>query len=221
MNTQRFFSAMAVGMMLGGVAFTSCSSTPSLSREESDAQAQAILDARKDSLRQVLAQEWQNHEFTNGDYRMKFWDTIYGPTEAPQGGRSLYISLHGGGGAPPEVNDQQWDNQKVLYAPAEGKRPHVKDPGADLQEGHQLAVRTVRSRDQPIRLAIERKEGANVAVLRNGLLDHLEALRPFVPKFREHDQNPAILKASSHVSSEMLIASTPFSWRAITFAMAR
>ena len=120
MNTQRFFSAMAVGMMLGGVAFTSCSSTPSLSREESDAQAQAILGARKDSLRQVLAQEWQNHEFTNGDYRMKFWDTIYGPTEVPQGGRSLYISLHGGGGAPPEVNDQQWDNQKVLYAPAEG-----------------------------------------------------------------------------------------------------
>ncbi|OUU21376.1 MAG: polyhydroxyalkanoate depolymerase, partial [Planctomycetia bacterium TMED53] len=35
-------------------------------------------------------------------------------------GRSLYISLHGGGGAPAEVNDQQWENQKRLYSPNEG-----------------------------------------------------------------------------------------------------
>lgn len=38
----------------------------------------------------------------------------------PEDGYSLYISMHGGGGAPPEVNDQQWENQKRLYEPAEG-----------------------------------------------------------------------------------------------------
>lgn len=39
---------------------------------------------------------------------------------APQGGRCLWISMHGGGGAPTAVNDQQWENQIKLYEPAEG-----------------------------------------------------------------------------------------------------
>jgi len=49
---------------------------------------------------------------------MPFWFKTFG--EAPANGRSLYISLHGGGGAPAAVNDQQWENQKRLYAPKEG-----------------------------------------------------------------------------------------------------
>ena len=40
--------------------------------------------------------------------------------EAPEGKRSLWISMHGGGGAPPEVNDQQWQNQIRLYTLDEG-----------------------------------------------------------------------------------------------------
>ena len=33
----------------------------------------------------------------------------------PKDGRSLYISLHGGGECPKEVNDEQWMNQIYLY----------------------------------------------------------------------------------------------------------
>jgi hypothetical protein len=40
--------------------------------------------------------------------------------EAPEGGHSLWISMHGGGGAPARVNDQQWKNQIGLYEPKEG-----------------------------------------------------------------------------------------------------
>lgn len=50
--------------------------------------------------------------------RMPIWHQTYG--DKPRGGRSLFISMHGGGGAPPEVNSQQWENQKRLYRPAEG-----------------------------------------------------------------------------------------------------
>jgi hypothetical protein len=49
---------------------------------------------------------------------MPFWYAVYG--EKPKTGRSLYISMHGGGGAPPQVNTQQWENQKRLYKPEEG-----------------------------------------------------------------------------------------------------
>ncbi|MBT4693763.1 MAG: hypothetical protein HOB73_10500, partial [Planctomycetaceae bacterium] len=53
-----------------------------------------------------------------GDLKMPFWYKTFG--EAPNKGRSLYISLHGGGGAPAAVNDQQWENQKRLYTVSEG-----------------------------------------------------------------------------------------------------
>ena len=49
---------------------------------------------------------------------MKFLEKVFG--EAKEGERSLWISMHGGGGAPARVNDQQWQNQIRLYAPAEG-----------------------------------------------------------------------------------------------------
>lgn len=49
---------------------------------------------------------------------MPFFYKTFG--EKPEGGRSLWISLHGGGGAPKNVNDRQWENQKKLYTVEEG-----------------------------------------------------------------------------------------------------
>lgn len=49
---------------------------------------------------------------------MRLWWEIYG--EEPADGHSLWISLHGGGGVPAEVNDGQWKNQMGLYTPKEG-----------------------------------------------------------------------------------------------------
>ncbi len=53
-----------------------------------------------------------------GELRMPFDFEIFG--EVPQSGHSLFISMHGGGGAPKKVNDQQWENQKRLYQLTEG-----------------------------------------------------------------------------------------------------
>jgi predicted esterase len=49
---------------------------------------------------------------------MPFFYSIHG--EKPKGGRSLFISMHGGGNAPKALNDSQYENQKKLYAPEEG-----------------------------------------------------------------------------------------------------
>ena len=40
--------------------------------------------------------------------------------EEPEAGYSLWISMHGGGGAPKQTNDRQWKNQVGLYSPKEG-----------------------------------------------------------------------------------------------------
>jgi predicted esterase len=53
-----------------------------------------------------------------GELKMPFSYKIFG--EKPATGRSLYISMHGGGGAPKRVNDGQWENQKKLYQLDEG-----------------------------------------------------------------------------------------------------
>ena len=50
--------------------------------------------------------------------KLRYLQKVFG--SAPREGRSLWISLHGGGSAPASVNDQQWRNQIELYQPAEG-----------------------------------------------------------------------------------------------------
>ena len=54
----------------------------------------------------------------DGKLEMPFFYKTFG--EKPEAGRSLWISLHGGGGAPKQVNDRQWENQKKLYTLDEG-----------------------------------------------------------------------------------------------------
>ena len=50
--------------------------------------------------------------------RMTWLEKTFG--EKPEGGWPLFISLHGGGGAPKMVNDRQWRNQIRLYHPESG-----------------------------------------------------------------------------------------------------
>lgn len=71
-----------------------------------------------DSLRIATAEVLRDSIIRQDGDSMKLWWTVYG--ERPADGRSLWISLHGGGGTPPEVNDQQWRNQMRLYTPSEG-----------------------------------------------------------------------------------------------------
>jgi predicted esterase len=58
-------------------------------------------------------QQWNDRALNYDGQVMPFYYQIFG--QEPADGRSLIISLHGGGGAPKEVNDQQYENQKHLY----------------------------------------------------------------------------------------------------------
>lgn len=62
--------------------------------------------------------EFEKYAVTQDGKTLRWLDRVFG--DAPETGHSLWISLHGGGGAPAEVNDQQWQNQIKLYQPAEG-----------------------------------------------------------------------------------------------------
>lgn len=85
----------------------------------------AVPDSVRAAYEQVLAQsraersaEMAAREIRRGEFTLRWEEKVFG--KAPDGGRSLWISLHGGGGAPAALNDQQWRNQVGLYQPEEG-----------------------------------------------------------------------------------------------------
>jgi hypothetical protein len=100
--------------------------------ERPDLAATAFADAplSKEQAARVREMLWQDHVANVRATRRKEWDeqsiTIDGKTlkwkqkqfgTKPKDGWKLYISMHGGGGAPARVNDQQWENQVRLYQP--------------------------------------------------------------------------------------------------------
>lgn len=65
-----------------------------------------------------LGRQWERLTIANDSIKLACACRVFGMT--PKDGRSLYISMHGGGECPKEVNDEQWMNQIYLYEPFEG-----------------------------------------------------------------------------------------------------
>jgi dienelactone hydrolase len=89
-----------------------------LSKEEA---RKAVCLLGGDRLSRVA--EERNNEFeakalSHEGKTMRWLEKTFG--DEPADGHSLWISMHGGGGAPAAVNDGQWRNQIRLYQPEEG-----------------------------------------------------------------------------------------------------
>ena len=76
------------------------------------------LSAERALEMKEIREGFMQFDITAAEKTMKCLGKLYG--EAAPGERRLYISMHGGGGAPAQVNDQQWQNQIQLYVPEEG-----------------------------------------------------------------------------------------------------
>ena len=88
--------------------------------------------------------ELEAKSITIGGKTLKWLEKSFG--KAPREGRSLWISMHGGGGAPPELNDQQWRNQIGLYQPKEGIYLAPRAPTDSWDLWHQSHIDPLFSR---------------------------------------------------------------------------
>lgn len=79
---------------------------------------QVLLEAWKKEVKKKYHRFWVLKNFSRDGLQMKFDYRVFG--ELPEDGRSLFISMHGGGNAPEALNTQQWKNQIRLYEPREG-----------------------------------------------------------------------------------------------------
>lgn len=91
---------------------------PALSKDEADIAIQRTFKTLVAAQKKARAAELDAKAITQGDKTLKWLEKTFGT--APPDGRSLWISMHGGGSTPPAVNDQQWQNQIRLYQPTEG-----------------------------------------------------------------------------------------------------
>ena len=80
-----------------------------LDKTEAD-KAAAIIDSlwlQENAI--LLKEQWRRLSISNDSLTLPCACRTFGMY--PKDGRSLYISLHGGGECPKEVNDEQWMNQ--------------------------------------------------------------------------------------------------------------
>ncbi len=94
------------------------SDVKALTKEEAQATAEDLMAERSRDFLAAYESDWDRGVLEHDGYSMPFYATVFG--DAPSSGRSMVISLHGGGGAPSYVNDEQWENQKYLYQLDEG-----------------------------------------------------------------------------------------------------
>lgn len=109
-----------------------------LSKDEAGAALELLWQDHAERIRRERKAEMEDRRLKIGEVAMPFWYKVYG--DKPEGGRSLFISMHGGGGAPAEVNTQQWENQKRLYAPEEGVYLVPRGPTDTWDLWHQVHV---------------------------------------------------------------------------------
>lgn len=89
-----------------------------MTKADAAAARELLWKAHVAIIQKDRAGEFKDRVIKDGNLEMPFFFKTFG--KKPAAGWSLWISLHGGGGAPKEVNDSQWENQKKLYSVEEG-----------------------------------------------------------------------------------------------------
>ncbi len=124
--------------MLLAVGVAGANAQNRMSKHAAEKAAAEALRTQLELQKVEALKSWKEKVVTTGPYKMKFDYKTFG--QAPKDGRSLYISMHGGGGVPTAFNDQQWKNQINLYKPAEGIYLAPRSPTDSWNQWHQAHV---------------------------------------------------------------------------------
>jgi pimeloyl-ACP methyl ester carboxylesterase len=89
-----------------------------LSRAAAEKVLQTEWQTRLAQLKTERATELEKKIIEHQGKFLRWEEKVFG--DMPTNGHSLWISMHGGGNAPKQVNDNQWRNQVGLYKPGEG-----------------------------------------------------------------------------------------------------
>ncbi len=125
----------------------------SLTKAETDQAVELLAADHRANIQATRKAEMDAKLIKADGAEMPFELKIFG--EKPKAGRSLVISMHGGGGAPKRVNDQQWENQKKLYELEEGVYVTPRAPTDTWNMWHQGHIDALYTRLIENLIAIE------------------------------------------------------------------
>ena len=89
-----------------------------LTKHEAERALELLTAHRASTLADERRAELDQKSLQAGGKTLRWLERRFGTN--PPGNRSLWISMHGGGGTTPDINDRQWTNQISLYEPKEG-----------------------------------------------------------------------------------------------------
>ncbi len=89
-----------------------------LSQAEADQARELLWQDHLQAWQAKYKEEWERKQIQVGQHVLRFDYRLFGDPHSK--GRSMFISMHGGGSVSSRVNDQQWQNQIRLYQPKEG-----------------------------------------------------------------------------------------------------
>jgi poly(3-hydroxybutyrate) depolymerase len=92
--------------------------TEDLARAQAEELSRQLWTAYAERFKEGHARSFREKKVRFDQMEMRFEYKTFG--DRPLDGRSVYLSLHGGGETTPAVNDGQWRNQLRLYQPSEG-----------------------------------------------------------------------------------------------------
>jgi predicted esterase len=89
-----------------------------MTRQQAEQTSATLWKERQRVIETTYGAMWDRGRFVYRGLEMPLYIALYG--QKPADGRSLYISMHGGGATTAAGNDEQWENQKTLYDITEG-----------------------------------------------------------------------------------------------------
>lgn len=113
-------------------------SVKSITVKEVTAESKKVISDYQERYRSTAKADWDKRKIQIGNDSLHFTVKVFG--EKPADGRSMFISMHGGGNGPASMNNQQYKNQQRLYKPAEGVYFVPRAPSNTWNMWHQEPV---------------------------------------------------------------------------------
>jgi poly(3-hydroxybutyrate) depolymerase len=171
------------------------------------AEARRILwQAHVALIKKERAEEVKNLLLKDDKLEMPFFYKTFG--KKPKDGWSLFISLHGGGGAPKKVNDSQWENQKTLYKPEEGIYLAPRAPTDTWNMWHQGHIDRLFARLIEDLIVLEDVNPNRVYVL--GYSAGGDGVYKIAPRMADHWAAAAMMAGHPNGVSMLALRNVPF-----------
>ena len=199
-------AALAAGAVpLSELASKSFATVP-LTKDQAAAVRKLLVAAHTKAVTKDREKEIADKLLKDDKAEMPYFVKSFG--KKPAAGWSLWISMHGGGGAPKNVNDQQWENQKKLYTLEEGLYVAPRAPTNTWNLWHEAHIDRLFARLIENLIAAEGVDPDRVYLM--GYSAGGDGVYQLAPRMADHFAAAAMMAGHPNDASPLGLRNLPF-----------